>query len=121
MSIKNWTAYKTRRVECVVRRGYIVRTIIDVLDDEDGDPQSSSDSVVSSLVAELLLLAEEVCVARDRLDTALKLYAEGRDVSYNIIDNHELHEDEIELRLANHRELYEKIYQRLCDFAVTPD
>lgn len=98
-----------------------MRTIIDVLDDEDGHPQSSSDSVVSSLVAELLLLAEEVCVARDRLDTALKLSAEGRDVSLNTIDNYELYEDEIELRLANHREFYEKIYQRLSDLAVAPD
>lgn len=98
-----------------------MRTIIDLLDEESGGVASDPDALVSALVAEVLRLAEEVCVARDHLDTALTLAAEGRRVDAAAIDAYAVPESAIEIRLARHSALYEEIYARILGLAGPVD
>jgi hypothetical protein len=89
-----------------------LQTIIELLD-QAGRSSATGGALESALVAELLAVAEELCVARDRLDTAIRLSAEGRPVTIQAIDEHPLSEADIERRLAGHTAFYEGLYRRL--------
>ena len=68
--------------------------IIDEIDDRAGADRPVG--LVSALTAEVVLLAEELCVARDRFDVALSLAEQG-----------------VEQRLVAHTVFYEQIFNRL--------
>ena len=65
------------------------------------------------MLQELLNLAEELCVARDRLDTALQLSAAGLVVDGQAIDAFEPEPELLAERLERHRALYTELFQRL--------
>ena len=92
-----------------------MRKITDIIDEERKLAPLTADPLVFHLVAEILLLAEELCVARDRLETALKLSANGARVDRNAIDGYAFSEEDLDSRLARHTAFYEEIYNRLCD------
>ncbi|MFN2166044.1 MAG: hypothetical protein ACK2U9_07255 [Anaerolineae bacterium] len=61
----------------------------------------------------LIELAEEVCVLRDRLDTAMRLSAAGLVVDEEAIDAFDIDEPLLAERLEAHRELFESLFARL--------
>ena len=62
----------------------------------------------------LIELAEEVCVLRDRLETAMRLSAAGLVVDDEAIDAFEVDEQLLAERLESHRRLFEELFERLA-------
>lgn len=77
------------------------------------------DPFAERVVAELLLLAEEICVLRDRLDSCARLAAAGKPCSRAAIDAFEPDDSIIAERLAEHRAFYEELFAQLDDAAST--
>ncbi|MEO0995929.1 MAG: hypothetical protein AAFX58_00305 [Pseudomonadota bacterium] len=71
------------------------------------------DPLLDPLLAELLALAEEVCVLRDRLDSVERLLGEGATPDRHAIDAYEPDADTASARLARHREFFEALFARL--------
>jgi predicted amidohydrolase len=65
------------------------------------------------LLAEVVALAEEVCVLRDRLDTAQRLSDKGETASATTIDAFELDAEMTEARLRRHQEYFEGLFARV--------
>ena len=75
--------------------------------------RTSTDPVVESLMAELLRVAEELCVTRDRLDTCLRLA--GNAVDEAAIDAFEVSAELTEDRLTRHKAFFEDLFGRLAN------
>ena len=71
------------------------------------------DPMTDSVIAELLRLAEEVCVLRDRLDTCQRLLAAGEKADAAAIDAYTAPVEVIEQRLAGHQAFFREIFERL--------
>ena len=65
------------------------------------------------VLAELLQLAEEICVLRDRLDTCQRLVEAGESPSATAIDAYTPPVELIEQRLAAHQQFFKEIFERL--------
>jgi len=65
-------------------------------------------------MAEIVSLAEEVCVLRDRLDTGERLTALGKLADKASIDAFDPGPDIIEQRLARHRAFFEALFSRIA-------
>ena len=76
--------------------------------------KSSDDPVVEILMRELIRVAEELCVMRDRLDTCLRLAESGEPVSAAAIDAFEPSAEITEQRLARHKRLFEEVFGKLA-------
>ncbi len=87
--------------------------IIDGIDDRAGADGPAG--MVSALTAEVLLLAEELCVARDRFDVALSLAEQGEDVTERSVAEYVCTDSDVEQRLVAHTAFYEQIFNRLSD------
>ena len=85
----------------------------DIIAAQHAAREPHDDPLVEKLLAELLLVAEELCVARDRLATCRELAAQGKPVDDEAIDTYELNEAEIETRLKAHRAMFEELFERL--------
>lgn len=85
--------------------------IIDEIDDRAGTDRPVG--LVSALTAEVLLLAEELCVARDRFDVALSLAEQGEDVTERSVAEYVCTDSDVEQRLVAHTVFYEQIFNRL--------
>ena len=81
--------------------------------------RTTKEPVIDALVTELLRVAEELCVARDRLDTCQRLASEGRSVDDAALDHFEPDADILKERLERHQSLFEDIFERLGDVATT--
>ena len=88
----------------------------DIIAKQHANREPHDDPLVEALLAELLSLAEEICVARDRLVTAQKLAAEGKQADDAAIDAYEPGSAEIETRLKTHREMFEALFERLSQY-----
>ena len=71
------------------------------------------DPLTDRLLAEIMSLGEEVCVLRDRLDTAERLAAAGVSVDADAIDAYAPPPDVVEERLAQHKDWFESVFSRL--------
>ena len=71
------------------------------------------DPLTDSVIAELLRLAEEICVLRDRLDTCQRLVAAGETPDVATIDAFTAPVEVIEQRLADHQAFFREIFERL--------
>ncbi|MGJ8563091.1 MAG: hypothetical protein ACSHXY_06010 [Alphaproteobacteria bacterium] len=79
------------------------------------DHAKGSAGITGILTAEVLLLAEQVCVERDRLVIGMRLIQQGRDVTQDNVNAFELEDSDIEVQLARHTEFYEETFKRLSD------
>ena len=61
----------------------------------------------------ILELAEEICVQRDRVETATLLSRAGQPVTGEAIDDFEVSEELTEQRLESHQQLYEELFRKL--------
>jgi len=73
------------------------------------------DPLTDKLLAEILRLAEEVCVLNDRLDTCERLLADGHSPDEASIDAYEPNATATRERLARHSEYFERLFVRLSD------
>ena len=71
------------------------------------------DPLTNRLLAELVGLAEEVCVLRDRLDTCEQLASRGEPVDAAAIDAFKPTTEMTEQRLASHRAFFEALLARV--------
>ena len=94
-----------------------MRTLEDIVAEQQAN-RESTDPVVELLMAELIRVAEELCVARDRLDTCLRLAGGAIDTA--AIDSYEAPPALIEERLARHREFFEDLFGRLARTRQSP-
>ena len=78
-----------------------------------GRPTYFDDPEKDRLLALLIELAEEVCVQRDRVDTATELSARGEQVSAEVIDSYQPSPQEVAERLERHRALFVSLFERL--------
>ena len=88
-------------------------TLEEIIAEQQG-ARPSEDPVVETLMAELIRVAEELCVARDRLDTCLQLAEAGEAVSDVAIDAFEPSPELTEQRLARHKLFFEELFGRLA-------
>ena len=87
-----------------------MRTLEEIVAEQQGS-RASDDPVVAALMAELIRVAEELCVASDRLDTCLRL-ADGV-IDSAAIDDYEVSPELTEERLARHKAFFEELFRRL--------
>jgi hypothetical protein len=74
---------------------------------------ASDDPLVERLIAELLVLAEEVCVLRDRLDACEKLSRDGKVADMSAIDAYKRDSDSIERQLESHKAFFNDVFARI--------
>jgi len=74
---------------------------------------TSDDPLVERLLAELLSLAEEVCVLRDRLDACQQLADDGQSADKAAIDAYERDAAQIERRLETHQDFFNELFARI--------
>ena len=87
-----------------------MRTLEEIVAEQQAD-REPADPVVELLTAELIRVAEELCVARDRLDTCLRL-ADGA-IDAAAIDDYVVSPELTEERLARHKAIFEDLFGRL--------
>ena len=92
-----------------------MKTVAEVLRDQHVARPAGDNPLSEKLVCELLMLAEEVCVLRDRLDTVEKLAEEGRVADKAAIDSSLPDDSETLARLEKHKQFYADIMRRLSD------
>ena len=86
-----------------------MKTLKDIAAQQQASRPAHDDPLTDRLVAEIVSLAEEVCVLRDRLDTAERLETGAADA----IDAYEPDETLIAERLADHTRFYEEVFARI--------
>ena len=91
-----------------------MRTLKDIIEEQQG-AREPADEVADRLMAELIRLAEENCVLRDRLDTCRRLAAAGDATDDAAIDAFEIDETTLKARLAAHRSYFEALFGRLSN------
>ncbi len=88
-----------------------MRSLEDIVAEQQAS-RSDNDPVVEALMAELVRVAEELCVARDRLDSCLRLA--GDAVNEADIDAFNVSPELTEARLAAHTAFFEDLFGRLA-------
>lgn len=96
-----------------------MKSLKEIVEQQQARRQPNDDPVAERLFAEVLLLAEEVCVLRDRLETAEVLSADGRPVNAGAIDAYEPNDEQVSRRLEKHRAFYERLFSRLNESGST--
>lgn len=92
-----------------------MKTLKEVIDEQQRNRAPHDDPLTDRLMAEIVHLAEEVCVLRDRLDTSEQLAAIGKLSDKASIDGFEIDEKGVEKRLARHRKFFEALLSRIGD------
>ena len=99
-----------------------MHSLIEIIDSSDDNLRGNGpDGLLRKLMAEILLLAEEVCVARDQLYIAFKHAKEGSEVTERSVADYEFSDRDIDKRLVNHTIFYEEIFNRLSEPANAND
>ena len=88
-----------------------MRTLEDIVAEQQAN-RKRTDPLVEALTTELIRVAEELCVVRDRLDTCLRL-ADGA-IDSAAIDGYDVSPELTEERLACHKEFFEDLFGRLA-------
>ena len=71
------------------------------------------DPLADRVIAELLRLAEEICVLRDRLDSCQRLVESGELPTTEAVDAYVAPVEAVEERLAAHQQFFTEIFERL--------
>ncbi len=91
------------------------RKLADILSEQQAKRDRSADPLTEYLVAELLALAEEVCVLKDRLSTCQQLACDEKANDDAAIDSHVPDEAETRRRLAEHQTYYDALFARISE------
>ena len=76
-------------------------------------PTYFDDPRADRALALLLMTAEEVCVLRDRLETAASLVADGKLPTDPSIDDYVVSEEQMAQRLVRHRAYFTELFTQL--------
>ena len=90
-----------------------MKQLKDIIAEQHEARAALDDPFVERLLSEVLRLAEEVCVARDRLDTCQILAASGAATDAVAIDAFEVDAALLEERLARHKAFFEEVFARV--------
>lgn len=90
-----------------------MKTLKDIAAEQHAARAPHDDPLTDRLLAEIIALAEEVCVLRDRVDTAQHLFEAGESVSETSIDAFSADAQLTEVRLARHQAYFETLFARL--------
>ena len=94
-----------------------MESLKDIADRQQLSRSSNDDPLVDQLLAEVVRLAEEVCVLRDRLDSGERLSRAGCSVTKSAIDEYEPSPRILEQRLARHRAYFEELFAGIANAA----
>ena len=97
-----------------------MKTLRDIALQQQAARAPHDDPLVERLLAEVVSLAEEVCVLRDRLDTTQLLLERGEQPSPDAIDAFEADADTVERRLAQHTNWFQEVFERLSGPGESP-
>lgn len=93
-----------------------MKSLVKILEESSFSENSkATQGVLKTMVDEILLLAEAICVERDRFEIAAKLAEQGVEITNENVSAFEMKDADIELRLARHTSFYEQIFKRLSD------
>ena len=90
-----------------------MKSLSEIAAQQQADRESSDDPLLEQMLAEIVRLGEEVCVLRDRVETAELLSARGEKADANAINAFEPDQGLIEERLKRHHEWFEDLLSRL--------
>jgi len=96
-----------------------METLADIIRAQHLARGAHDDPFVDALLAELVRVAEEVCVLRDRLETCQLLADAGKPTDVAAIDAVEPDAEALERRLVRHREYFEALFGRLADASAS--
>lgn len=96
-----------------------MQNLTDIIREQHVRRPAKDDPLFEALLATLLSVAEELCVARDRLDTCQQLAASGAASDDAAIDAFEPDDAEIERRLARHCEFFEQLFSEIGESDAT--
>ena len=88
--------------------------LIEILERQQA-ARGGDDVVLQKLMGEVVRLAEEHCVLRDRLESCQALAAAGEACDDDAIDAFEPTDDMVEARIARHKAFFEDLFERLGD------
>ncbi|WP_321324390.1 hypothetical protein [uncultured Parasphingorhabdus sp.] len=89
-----------------------MQTIVEIIDEINAGTEKS-DELIPALTTEVLLLAEQLCVERDRFDVAIRLAENGANVTGRSVAEYVFTDSDLDQRLAVHTAFYEQIFNRL--------
>ena len=90
-----------------------MKTLKEIVSEQHAARAPHDDPLTDRLLAEIVALAEDVCVLRDRLDTAVRLSEAGKTVDDASIDSWDPPPDVVDERLARHREYFESLFAKI--------
>ena len=90
-----------------------MQTLKEILEQQHAARAAHDDPLTDRLMAEIVRLAEEVCVLRDRLDTSERLAAAGKPADAAAVDAFEADAETTARRLAGHRDFFDRLFSRL--------
>ncbi len=90
-----------------------MKTLREIADEQQAARPPHDDPLTDRLLTEIVALAEEVCVLRDRLDTAERLAGDAVDAA--TIDAWQPSPELVEARLARHKRYFESLFARLAE------
>ncbi len=90
-----------------------MKSLSEIAAQQQADRASSDDPLLEHMLAEIVRLGEEVCVLRDRVETAELLSARGEKADADAIDAFVPDQALIEERLQRHNEWFEGLLARL--------
>lgn len=96
-----------------------MKTLIEVINEQQRRRPPHDDPFTDHLIAEIIALAEEVCVLRDRQDTSDRLTSAGKLADKASVDAFEPDAEILEQRLARHREFFKRLFSRLGEAATS--
>lgn len=96
-----------------------MKSLTDIIKQQHADRTISDDSMIESLMAEVITLAEDNCVLRDRLDTCQRLAAQHKPADDKAIDAYVANDELVAARLKAHGEFFSTLFSRLNQEPVT--
>ena len=90
-----------------------MKTLTDIVSEQHAARPPHDDPLTDRLMTQVVALAEEVCVLRDRLDTIARLVDAGEVANTEAIDAWNPPQDVIESRLARHKAWFEEVFAKL--------
>ncbi len=96
-----------------------MQDLSDIIRRQHADRSPHDDPLVDRLIAQLVRVAEEVCVLRDRLETCQRLAVAGQDAGDAAIDAFEPDDTLLAERVARHKAYYEQLFRELTGAPAT--
>lgn len=96
-----------------------MKSLTDIIKQQHANRTISDDSMIESLMAEVITLAEDNCVLRDRLDTCQRLAAQHEPADDKAIDAYVPNDELVTARIKAHGEFFATLFSRLNQEPVT--